>query len=76
MNPCTFSMSVSAIANAIAKDLSDEEINLLASVFMQLGDTLTTIVAFRAICENNTSSNSNNQTNSSNGTDSNREDED
>ena len=37
--------AVTALANAIACNLSADEITLLASVFVQLGDTLATIVA-------------------------------
>ena len=37
--------AVTALANAIACKLSPDEIALLASIFVQLGDTLATIVA-------------------------------
>ena len=53
MNPCELSASVTAVANAIACNLSDDELTLLASVLVQLGDTLVTIVTRRSICENN-----------------------
>lgn len=44
MNPCELSMSVAALANAIACKLeSTEEISAFAAVFIQLGYTLETI---------------------------------
>lgn len=51
MNSCELTASVTAIANALACKLSDDELTLLASVLVQLGDTLVTIVTQRAICE-------------------------
>lgn len=50
MNSCDFAVSVTAIACCIAKDKSPEEIALISSVFMQLGDTLETIAARDALC--------------------------
>lgn len=44
--------SISAAAVAIASGKSADELNLLATVFMQLGDTLTTISVTRQLCEN------------------------
>lgn len=44
-------MSVAALANAIACKLSPEETALIAAMFVQLGDTLETIVAQQALCE-------------------------
>jgi len=45
-------MGVTAVANAIACGIPDnDDLGLLAAVFMQLGDTLATIAAQRAICE-------------------------
>ena len=52
MNPCELTASVTAVANALACKLNDDELTLLASVLVQLGDTLVTIVTQRAICEN------------------------
>ena len=52
MNPCQTTSSVTAIANALACRLNNDELTLLASVLVQLGDTLVTIVTQRAICEN------------------------
>ena len=51
MNPYSLSASVTAIANTVAYKLNDEELTVLASVLVQLGDTLATIVTQRAICE-------------------------
>ena len=51
MDPCQLTASVTALANAIACKLSDEELTMLASVLVQLGDTLVTVVSQRALCE-------------------------
>ena len=51
MNPCELTASVTAVANALACRLSNDELTLLASVLVQLGDTLATIVTQKAICE-------------------------
>lgn len=52
MNSCEITASVTAVANALACKLDNDELTLLASVLVQLGDTLVTIVTQRAICEN------------------------
>ncbi len=54
MNSCELSAAVTAVANSLACRLSDDELTLLASVLVQLGDTLVTIVTHRSICENKT----------------------
>lgn len=41
---------ISVLAAAIAQNLEDEELTLLAAVFTQLGDTLGTIAAQRDLC--------------------------
>ena len=51
MNACNLTATVTALANTIACGLKAEEITLLSSVFMQLGDTPATIAAHRALCE-------------------------
>ena len=51
MNACNLTVAVTALANTIACGLNAEEINLLSSVLVQLGDTLATIAAHRALCE-------------------------
>jgi hypothetical protein len=43
--------TVTALANAIACKLTPSEIALVASLFVQLGDTLATIAASQALCE-------------------------
>ena len=43
--------AVTALANAIACRLTPEQITLLASILVQLSDTLNTIVAREALCE-------------------------
>ena len=52
MNPCETTATITAIANALARKYSNEELAFLASVLVQLGDTLVTISTQRAICEN------------------------
>ena len=52
MNACELTATITGLANAIACKLNDEELTLLASVLVQLGDTLVTIVTRRSICEN------------------------
>ena len=51
MNACELTAAVTALANTIACRLTTEEISLISSLFMQLGDTLTTIAAQRSLCE-------------------------
>ena len=51
MNPCEITATVTAIANTISCRLNNDELTLLASVLVQLGDTLVTIVTQRALCE-------------------------
>ena len=52
MNPCELTASITAVANAIACKYNNDELTLLASILVQLGDTLVTIATQRAICEN------------------------
>ena len=51
VNPCELTATITAIANSLSCKLSDDELTLLASVLVQLGDTLVTIATQRAICE-------------------------
>ena len=51
MNSCELTSFVTAVANALSCKLTDDQLTLLASVLVQLGDTLVTIVTQRAICE-------------------------
>lgn len=51
MNSCKLTASVTAVANTIACKLNNDELLLLASVLVQLGDTLVTIATTRGLCE-------------------------
>ncbi len=51
MNSCELTASITAIANAIACNLTVDEVNLLGVTFTQLGDTLLTIGTRRGICQ-------------------------
>ena len=51
MNAFELTSAVTALANAFACSLSLNEITMLASVFVQLGDTLATIVTKKSIEE-------------------------
>lgn len=51
MNPCELSLSISALASAIACDLSDEDLAFVSAVLVQLGDTMATILAQRGLCQ-------------------------
>lgn len=51
MNSAELTASVTAVANMLACKLTDQELLLLASVLVQLGDTLVTISTQRSICE-------------------------
>lgn len=48
MQSCDLVMAISALACSLAKDCSEEELNLWASFFSQLGDSLATIAACQA----------------------------
>lgn len=50
MNTCELTTAITAIANGLARGLTPEEIGLLGSIFMQLGDTLTTIGLQQSLC--------------------------
>ena len=52
MNDCELTASITAIANMLSCKLNNDELLLLASVLVQLGDTLVTISTRRSICEN------------------------
>ena len=53
MQSCELVVTISAIACAISKGKSPDEIALLATIFSQLGDTLATIAAQEALCAAN-----------------------
>jgi dolichol kinase len=50
LQSCELALSVSTLACCIAEGKSPEEIALISSIFMQLGDTLATIAAHQALC--------------------------
>ena len=52
MNSWELTTAITALANAIACRLSDDELNLLGVTLTQLGDTLITIATQRSICCN------------------------
>ena len=51
MNGCELTAYVTAAANALAANATTEQIELMAVVFTQLGDTLATIAVSRAVCK-------------------------
>ncbi|HAN20233.1 MAG: hypothetical protein A2Y15_05105 [Clostridiales bacterium GWF2_36_10] len=55
MNNCPLALTttIGAAAAAISKNLTAEEIAFLAAVLTQLGDTLTTIAARKALYDSN-----------------------
>lgn len=53
MQSCEFALSISAMACCIAEGKSAEEIDLISSIFMRLGDTLSTIAAREELCVSN-----------------------
>jgi len=50
MNSCELVTTISAIACAITKDKTIDEITMLGVIFTQLGDTLTTIAVHNDNC--------------------------
>ena len=54
MNACELTASITAIANWLACQLSQEELELLGVTLTQLSDTLLTIATQRSICEKKT----------------------
>ena len=49
-NILDFNMCITLLANVLAGELSDEELELAGAVLTQFGDTLSTISAQREIC--------------------------
>lgn len=49
MSPMELTTFITAMANIIARDLSENELALLASMLTQTADTLETIAAVRAL---------------------------
>ena len=50
-DPLALTTAVNTLAVAIAARLDDAELDLVAAIFGQLGDTLETIAAQRARCK-------------------------
>ncbi|MDY4036881.1 MAG: DUF6774 domain-containing protein [Candidatus Pseudoscilispira sp.] len=50
VNSCELTASITAIANALACKLTEDEVTLLGTALTQLGDTLLTIATQRSIC--------------------------
>ena len=50
MTSIELTSALTVIANAIACNLTVDEITLLAGIFVQLGDTLATIAALESLC--------------------------
>jgi len=51
MNALELTSFITLLANAISKNISDDDVlALLGSIFTQLGDTITTISLRRSIC--------------------------
>ena len=50
MNSFGITSGITAVANAVSRGLTVDEITLLASIFVQIGDTLATIATLKASC--------------------------
>lgn len=50
MNACKLTASITAIANYLASQLTQDQLELLGVSLTQLGDTLLTIVTQNSIC--------------------------
>ena len=50
MNACELTASITAIANLLAQNFTDDEMNILGVALTQLGDTILTIATQRSIC--------------------------
>ena len=50
MNTCELTAAITAVANYLACQLTQEELELLGVSLTQLGDTLLTIVTQKSIC--------------------------
>ena len=51
MNSLELTSTITALANAIACKLTNDEISILANVLDQLSDTLSTIATHRSLCK-------------------------
>ena len=50
MNPCELTATITAIANWLACQLTEEELTMLGVSLTQLGDTILTIATQKSIC--------------------------
>ena len=50
MNSFELTSAITPLANAVASNLTVEELALLAGILVQLGDTLATIAARKSLC--------------------------
>ena len=50
MNPCELTATITAIANWLACQFTQEELELLGASLTQLSDTLLTIATQKSIC--------------------------
>lgn len=57
MSSCEFVFVITSLACGIAKEKSQEEIDVLAAAFSQLGDTLATISVTQNNCKETDKSN-------------------
>ena len=51
MNACELTAAITTAANVLAKNLSNDELELLGVTLTQLGDTIITIATQRSLCE-------------------------
>lgn len=51
MNPCELTASITAIANTLACNMTNDQLSVLGSSLTQLADTLFTIAAQRSISQ-------------------------
>ena len=51
MNSCNFTFLISSLACCLTEGKTADEINYLASILVQLGDTMFSISARQAFCE-------------------------
>jgi hypothetical protein len=58
MNICALTAGVTALANALAGTMTTDQLTMAAALFTQLGDTLGTIAAQQAICQEQLETNS------------------
>ena len=49
-DPLALTTAINSLAVAVAAQLNDNELDMVAAIFNQLGDTLETIAAQRAFC--------------------------